>query len=183
MELYIHRDGQQYGPYPAEEARAHLASGALRPDDLAWHEGASAWVPLAELAGIAPSPLPTAPATPSPSSSRTPEPRLPPMAKPARVPQAVPAQGMPAAASAAAEGGARRRRRSSPVDALRRRQRSAGFRNMGLGAVLFLLGAGATIATYELAASGGGGIYFVKWGLMLAGIVQFTKGAVQTWKA
>ena len=181
MELYIHRDGQQYGPYPAEEARAHLASGALRPDDLAWHEGASAWVPLAELAGIAPSPLPTAPATPSPSSSRTPEPRLPPMAKPARVPQAVPAQG--AAAAAAAEGGARRRRRSSPVDALRRRQRSAGFRNMGLGAVLFLLGAGATIATYELAASGGGGIYFVKWGLMLAGIVQFTKGAVQTWKA
>ena len=46
MEIFIHRDGEQYGPYSEDDVRSHLADGALLASDLAWHEGAVEWKPL-----------------------------------------------------------------------------------------------------------------------------------------
>ena len=49
MQIHIHRDGQQYGPYSVEEAREHLETGALLPDDIAWHAGITEWLPLSQV--------------------------------------------------------------------------------------------------------------------------------------
>ena len=49
MELFIIRDGQQTGPFNQELVQSQLKSGELRPDDMGWHKGLSAWLPLGEL--------------------------------------------------------------------------------------------------------------------------------------
>lgn len=62
MQLHVQHNGQQSGPHSLEEVRAQLASGALQPTDLAWHEGAADWKPLSaiqDLAGSFPPPLAT----------------------------------------------------------------------------------------------------------------------------
>ena len=46
MDFYIYRDAEQLGPYSAEDINGHLANGSFSPMDLAWHEGATEWVPL-----------------------------------------------------------------------------------------------------------------------------------------
>jgi hypothetical protein len=51
MQIFILREGQQYGPYTAEQARSYVESGDLQADDLAWHEGAVDWLPLQHLLG------------------------------------------------------------------------------------------------------------------------------------
>jgi len=71
MEIHIHRDGLQYGPYSQEEITKQLRDGALTPDDLAWYEGAAEWIPLRTLPGIS---LPSSqPAPPTPSVQSTPK--------------------------------------------------------------------------------------------------------------
>ena len=54
MQLYVSRDGQQYGPYTIEDARAHLAAGSLLPTDLTFLDGAPNWAPLAEVLAATP---------------------------------------------------------------------------------------------------------------------------------
>ena len=69
MQITINRNGQHFGPYSAEEAAAHIASGGLLPTDWAWTEGmGSNWKPLSELLATlqAPPPLPQPPTTPGP---------------------------------------------------------------------------------------------------------------------
>jgi uncharacterized protein (TIGR00266 family) len=56
MEITVHRDGEDFGPYSLEEVQQYLASGQLNPTDLAIHSGLSDWVTLAELAGAGPAP-------------------------------------------------------------------------------------------------------------------------------
>lgn len=51
MMIHISRDGQSFGPYTVEEARAYLVEGSLAPSDMAWQEGAAEWVPLEQLVG------------------------------------------------------------------------------------------------------------------------------------
>jgi hypothetical protein len=51
--IYITRGGQQHGPYSSEQTRAMLASGELSVSDQAWYEGASGWMPLNQVPGIA----------------------------------------------------------------------------------------------------------------------------------
>lgn len=43
MEIYVNRNGQQFGPYSEEQVRENLAIGMLSPDDLAWHKGLAEW--------------------------------------------------------------------------------------------------------------------------------------------
>lgn len=46
MQIHVSREGQQYGPYPEEQARQMLASGQLLVNDFAMREGdarAVAW--------------------------------------------------------------------------------------------------------------------------------------------
>ena len=64
MMITISRDGQQFGPYTLGDARAHLASGALQPTDLAWYEGAPGWVPLPDVPGMSGQPAMAGPHDP-----------------------------------------------------------------------------------------------------------------------
>jgi hypothetical protein len=48
MELFIIRDGQQTGPFNEDSVQTLLKSGGLRPDDMGWHKGLPAWLPLGE---------------------------------------------------------------------------------------------------------------------------------------
>jgi hypothetical protein len=52
MQFYIHRNGQQLGPFSADQVRSHLLSGTFSSTDLAWHEGASGWAPLTSFPDI-----------------------------------------------------------------------------------------------------------------------------------
>ena len=60
MQVTINRDGQQYGPYPIEDAAAHLATGGLLPTDWAWAEGMTDWAPLGEVVAAMQAPEPVA---------------------------------------------------------------------------------------------------------------------------
>ena len=46
MDILIHRNGQQYGPYSQQDILKYLNDGSLTQNDLAWYEGAPQWVPL-----------------------------------------------------------------------------------------------------------------------------------------
>ena len=51
MQVYVHRDGQNLGPYSIGQLRPYLQAGNLTGDDLACHDGAN-WVALKEVPGI-----------------------------------------------------------------------------------------------------------------------------------
>jgi hypothetical protein len=87
MQIYIHRDDADFGPYTVEEAQAHLSTGDLLPEDWAWYEGAPDWMALEEIPGVMP--LPAAEPTPEPKPAPQPTPRrtntgLPPWIPPRR---------------------------------------------------------------------------------------------------
>lgn len=74
MKLYVHHDGQQLGPYSLEDVLSQLSAGTIQPTDLAWHEGALEWQPLASIPAIArnaPPPLAAAAALPAAAPSNT----------------------------------------------------------------------------------------------------------------
>ena len=76
MEIFISRDGQQFGPYPIEQVRELLNQNVLLPDDLAYHEGLDNWVSLSNIAGITEVPTipPLPPQTPQIDLAQTSEP-------------------------------------------------------------------------------------------------------------
>jgi len=43
MELYLHRNGEQVGPYSKEQIGTMLGAGELSRNDFVWHEGLSEW--------------------------------------------------------------------------------------------------------------------------------------------
>ena len=49
VDIFIHKDGRQSGPFPLVEVIEKASTGALSPSDLAWHEGIPSWVPLSEI--------------------------------------------------------------------------------------------------------------------------------------
>jgi GYF domain 2 len=52
MDILIHRNGQQYGPYSQQDIFKYLNDGSLTQDDLAWYEGAPQWVPLRNIPAL-----------------------------------------------------------------------------------------------------------------------------------
>ena len=56
LRIRVNRNGQEFGPYTSEEARAYLSSGNLFVGDMATPENTVAWQPLGQLLGIAPPP-------------------------------------------------------------------------------------------------------------------------------
>jgi type II secretory pathway pseudopilin PulG len=52
MRILVHHQGQQLGPFSVEELRAALAAGRISAQDLAWWEGAPAWVPVTAVPGL-----------------------------------------------------------------------------------------------------------------------------------
>ena len=61
------------------------------------------------------------------------------------------------------------------MDAMVRRNKSAGSANMAVGAVMIIAGLGLTAATYS--ASSGGGRYVIFTGLIVFGFVRLIRGA------
>ena len=52
MQILVNRQGQQLGPFTIEQLRAELAAGNVGSQDLAWWEGAPAWVAVSAVPGI-----------------------------------------------------------------------------------------------------------------------------------
>ena len=46
MELYLHQNGEQVGPYTEDQISSMLASGGLSQNDIVWHEGLTEWQPI-----------------------------------------------------------------------------------------------------------------------------------------
>ena len=51
MNIYIHKDGTQYGPYTLEQVNEYLQQGSFTPQDQACHDGQN-WTPLSQVPGI-----------------------------------------------------------------------------------------------------------------------------------
>ena len=49
MEIIVKRGEEQFGPFSVAQLKEQLASGMIREDDWAWHEGLSDWVPAQTL--------------------------------------------------------------------------------------------------------------------------------------
>ncbi len=52
MNINIHRDGQDFGPYTLEQVNQYLRDGSIVPSDMAWHDGLPDWVPLPQVKGV-----------------------------------------------------------------------------------------------------------------------------------
>lgn len=52
--IHISRNGQQEGPYTAEQIHQMLADGSIARYTLAWKEGLSQWVPLSQILDSSP---------------------------------------------------------------------------------------------------------------------------------
>ena len=52
MVFLVTKDGQQLGPFTAEQVNAQLAGGMLDPSDLGWTEGFEDWYPLEQIEGF-----------------------------------------------------------------------------------------------------------------------------------
>ena len=51
MQVYVHRDGQNMGPYSIAQLRPYLEQGSFIEDDLACHDGIN-WITLKDVPGI-----------------------------------------------------------------------------------------------------------------------------------
>jgi hypothetical protein len=188
MQLYIHRDGQQFGPYSVEDVRGYLASGNLLAEDLAWHEGAADWTPLAQVVGLAsaPSPVQAEPAQatelswipPRRESASSPSAQIARKASVNGTERPVPSPNVAGRVKPAS------RKKSSSVNGFTRRQRAMAARQMGLGAVIFGVGTAVTYFSYEAAASSpGGGVYLIAGGAIFFGAIRFVTGLLLFFKA
>lgn len=54
VNIYITRNGRQFGPYTLEQVNSQASSGAIQPADLAWYEGITDWVPISTVPGFQP---------------------------------------------------------------------------------------------------------------------------------
>ena len=52
MSFLVSKDGQELGPWTADQLNAQLAGGMLEPTDLGWTEGFEEWVPLNQIDGL-----------------------------------------------------------------------------------------------------------------------------------
>ena len=51
MNIYVHKDGTQYGPYTLEQLQQYIQQGAFNLQDQACHDGQN-WVPLSQVPGL-----------------------------------------------------------------------------------------------------------------------------------
>jgi hypothetical protein len=52
VNITVHRNGRNFGPYTINQVNAYLASGRLSPSDRAWYEGSAQWVLLSSIQGV-----------------------------------------------------------------------------------------------------------------------------------
>ncbi len=187
MLIYIHRDGQTFGPYSVEQVRESVASGDIKASDLACVEGGTEWIPLGELPGISSATLAKPPAqpdwVPQRRSDRSALPVNQPVQKQAFV-AAKPAKPKPSpepiwSSASDPEDAPRKKKTLSPIEERRRRQKEMGKQLMVFGALAFIPGAGASLLTFFMAVGAGGGIFIVFFGLITTGAILFVAGYKQ----
>lgn len=61
MEIYITKNGQQYGPYSETDVRSGIASGQFSSHDLGWYSGMTNWIPLSQILSLQSFPTPPVP--------------------------------------------------------------------------------------------------------------------------
>ena len=81
MQIYVHRNNQQLGPFTEAEIKAQLASGTISPQDHVWWQGQAGWVPLSQTPFAGPgAPVvlgaPPTPAVPYPAGAPAPTSKL-----------------------------------------------------------------------------------------------------------
>ncbi len=52
MQIHIHRDGQDFGPYTLDQVNQYLQEGTIVPTDMAWADGFPDWTPLPKVSGV-----------------------------------------------------------------------------------------------------------------------------------
>lgn len=52
MQIHIHRDGQDFGPYTIDQVNQYLLDGTIVPTDMAWADGFPDWTPLPKVPGV-----------------------------------------------------------------------------------------------------------------------------------
>ena len=72
MEFLISKDGQELGPFAADQVNAQLSGGMLDPEDLCWTEGFEGWYPLNAVEGFVMPGTQTVPVTQSLPEASTP---------------------------------------------------------------------------------------------------------------
>ena len=70
MNIYIHKDGTQYGPYTLEQLQEYVQQGSFTLQDLACHDGQN-WVPVAQVPGISTSAATAQPAAEPQAQAKT----------------------------------------------------------------------------------------------------------------
>jgi len=61
MKYYIQRQSTEYGPYTLADLQRYVAQGSILPNDLARSEGMTEWMPVSQILGNIPIPVPTPP--------------------------------------------------------------------------------------------------------------------------
>jgi hypothetical protein len=74
MNYMLMRNGQQYGPYTLADLQRYVAAGNILVSDLVKSEGMEEWVPLSQIIGNIPVPIPAAPQWTAPQTSPYPPP-------------------------------------------------------------------------------------------------------------
>jgi hypothetical protein len=72
LNIYITRNGQNYGPYAEDVVRKYIAEGSMLPTDLSRTESMSEWIPLGQLLMKEAAPQPAAAPPPQPVPSQAP---------------------------------------------------------------------------------------------------------------
>jgi hypothetical protein len=72
MNIFIHHDGQQLGPFGEAEIKSQLAAGTISRQDLAWWDGQAGWVPLEQTFLAVESTPPASISSPAVSPATTP---------------------------------------------------------------------------------------------------------------
>ncbi|MBT5847265.1 MAG: DUF4339 domain-containing protein [Verrucomicrobiales bacterium] len=73
MSFLVSKDGQELGPWTADQLNAQLAGGMLEPTDLGWTEGFKEWVPLNQIDGLVMPGTQVAPSTATVSMAAAPD--------------------------------------------------------------------------------------------------------------
>ena len=69
MNIYVHKNGQQYGPYTTDQLREYITQGSFTFEDQACHDGQN-WVPLSQVPGVS-QPAAAQPVTQQPQQAHT----------------------------------------------------------------------------------------------------------------
>jgi hypothetical protein len=73
VSFLVSKDGQELGPWTADQLNAQLAGGMLEPTDLGWTEGFEEWVPLNQIDGLVMPGTQVAPSTATVSMAAAPD--------------------------------------------------------------------------------------------------------------